>query len=232
MRKISLCITNFNRTALLFESYKNVVDDERISEIIISDDASDIDLFNEVKLEIEKHPKIKLYRNLINQDCYYNKYTAVSLATNEWVILLDSDNVINKSYIDCLFEIKKWDNDTSYMPSWAMPLFDYRAYNGLRFTKENIASYIDKHMVSTCLNCANYFVNREEYMSAFDPNVNPHTADSIFINYNLLNNGNAIEIVPDLVYEHRVHNGSHYQNNHHKTGNLYDEILNKIRLLK
>jgi glycosyltransferase involved in cell wall biosynthesis len=45
MRKISLCLTNYNRKELLMESFAHVLNDERISEIIISDDHSDEDIY-------------------------------------------------------------------------------------------------------------------------------------------------------------------------------------------
>ena len=126
----------------------------------------------------------------------------------------------------------EWEPDTAYMPSFAAPAFDYRSYEGIVLSKENIAHYIDRPMIGTCLNCMNYFVNREEYLKVWDGSIDPHTADSIFQNYNWLKAGNRIRIVKGLTYNHRIHEGSHYKNNHQKTGNLYEEIMQKLRELK
>lgn len=231
-RKISLCIPTWEREEMLYESFMGVYEDPRISEIVIVDDCSNPDLFERVQNFCNFHPKIKLFRNAINLDCYRNKREAISKAANQWLIILDSDNIIDTSYLDRIFEIKEWTKDVAYMPSFAMPLFNYEAYEYVLFSKYNIAEYIDKPMVSTCLNCFNYFVNRDEYLKVWQSDIDPHTADSLLHNYNWLCANNLIYIVPKLYYQHRVHDGSHYKNNVHLTGNLYHEIENKLRQLK
>jgi glycosyltransferase involved in cell wall biosynthesis len=236
-RKISLCLTNYNRVELVFESFRQVIDDERISEIVISDDCSDLEIYQQIKgivsaLNALHGDKIKLFRTINNRDCYENKMVAISHATNDWCIIFDSDNVMDKSYLDRLYEIQEWDNNTAYMPSFAKPLFSYVAYEGVTLSKENIAEYIDKPMVSTCCNCMNYFINRNEYLKVWQNDITPHTADSLLQNYNWFKAGNKMLIVANLHYEHLVHDGSHYKNNVHKTGNLYQEITDKIKQLQ
>lgn len=236
-RKISLCLTNYNRVDLLIESFKQVIDDERISEIVISDDCSDLEIFNQIKgivgvLNSLHNNKIKLYRNASNRDCYENKMIAISLASNDWCIIFDSDNTMDKSYLDRLYEIKEWDDKTAYMPSFAKPLFSYVAYEGVTLSKENIAHYIDKPMVSTCCNCMNYFINKNEYLKVWQKDITPYTADSLLQNYNWFKAGNKMLIVANLHYSHLVHDGSHYKNNVHLTGNLYQEITEKIKQLQ
>ena len=76
-RRISICIPTFQRVDMTLDSFKEVYDDERVSEIIIVDDASDISVFEELKSICDVLPKVKLYRNLTNQDCYFNKATAI-----------------------------------------------------------------------------------------------------------------------------------------------------------
>jgi len=230
-RTISLAIPTWNRNDMLFEAFEKVYDDPRISEIVVIDDCSDLDLFHAVKEKCDKLQKVRLIRNIVNVDCYQNKYRAISFINNDFGILLDSDNSIDKKYIDKLYEIEKWDPRIVYMPSFAMPLFSYEQYAGVTFSKENIAKFIDLPMVSTCLNCMNYFVSKTEYCKVWQSDITPHTADSILQNYNWMVAGNGIFIVPHLSYSHRVHDSSHYKLNNHKTGNLYNEIENKIRKL-
>lgn len=231
-RKISVCIPTWEREEMLFESFMGVYDDSRISEIIIVDDCSDINLFERVQNFCKFHPKIKLFRNETNINCYANKRTVIGKATNDWAILLDSDNKIDTNYLDVIYGLEVWCKGVAYMPSWAKPLFNYKEYEGVFLNKINIAKYIDKPMVSTCLNCMNYFVDTDTYCDVWQSNINPHTADSLLQNYNWFNHGHAMYIVPNLHYEHRVHDGSHYKNNIHLTGSLYNEIENKIRQLK
>ena len=230
MRTISLCLTNYNRLELLLKSFADVYDDTRIGEIVISDDASDIGIYNELKLITDNMPKVKLYRNGKNMDCFVNKAISITLARNEYVILLDSDNQISKEYIDKIYE-EEWEENKALMPDWAMPNFDYRSYSGVTITKENVADYIDLPMLETALNCANYFVNREFYLNSFNDIIDPVTSDSLWQNYNMLLNGGKIKIVEGLRYQHLVHDLSHYKLNCHKSIEFHQDLLNKIRQL-
>lgn len=214
---------------MTIESFYDVYNDERVGEIVIVDDASDLDIYEDLKSMCDALPKVKLYRNLTNQDCYRNKMTAISYATNEWCILLDSDNKIDKSYLDRLFEINEWDENTSYMPSFAAPTFNYEDYSGKVFSKENVAAYMDLPLFTTMLNCMNLFINKNEYLRVWQEIENPHTADSIFFNYCWFVADNKMYVVHDLRYEHKIHSGSHYILNNHKTGNLYSVIEQKIK---
>lgn len=232
-RTISLCIPSYNRVSMTLESFSNVYHDERISEIVVVDDASDWGVFMELKEVLDDFPKVKLYRNLSNQDCYRNKATSIGFSTNKWCILLDSDNIIDADYLDKIFAIERWDERTIYTPEFAAPNFNFADYAGLLITEENVAQYIDRPLFETCLNAANYFVNKTEYLEVWDGSVDPVTSDSIFQCYNWLRAGNKIQIVPGLTYQHRVHPGSHYQNEKHRTpSGFHESVLNKIRGLK
>lgn len=237
-KKISLCLTNYNRVDLLLQSFAQVIDDDRISEIVISDDCSEIEIYNQVKgivnaLNPIHNNKIKLYRNDFNIDCYKNKHRAISLSSNEWCIIFDSDNILNKSYIDRVFEISEWQSETVYCPTWAQPTFDYRAFEGLLIDKSNVAMYADAPIFLTALNTMNCFVNKNSFLSIWKDDIEPVTCDSIFVNYNWLLNGFKIFFVDNLYYEHLIHSGSHYRLNVSRTPNgMADEIEQKIKALK
>ena len=217
---------------MTIEAFEAVYFDERISEIIIVDDASNLDVFNELKEICDALPKVHLYRNLTNQDCYTNKYISLTYAINDWCILLDSDNQINKEYLDKLYA-HKWETDTVYTPDFAKPNFDFRAYGNLLITKENVAEYIDKPMFETMLNAANFFVNRFKYGEVWDKTTDPVTSDSIYMMWRWLSAGNKIQVVEGLQYDHMVHSGSHYKNNVARTPQgFHQEILNNLRALK
>lgn len=231
-RKISLCIPNFNRVDMVLEAFEKVYNDERISEIIISDDHSDRATYYELESLIKFLPKVKMFRNEVNVDCHRNKRISIELATNDWCVLLDSDNIINTDYLDNLFT-RKWFDDIIYTPSFASPHFDFRAFEKLTVVKYNVAKWIDEPMFETMLNACNYFVNRKEYLKTWPGSKDPVTSDSIFFCLNWLERGNKIWVVPGQTYEHRVHPGSHYQNNVARTPNgFHQEILHKLRELK
>ena len=229
MRTLSLCIPTWERTKMTLESFAKVYNDPRIDEIVIVDDCSSIECFKELEKGTSQMGKVKLFRNSFNYDCYRNKHQAVQLTTNEFIILLDSDNVIDTDYLDRIFEIEKWDEETIYTPSFAKPHFDFRQYEGLELTKENIFLWINKPNVEVMLNAANYFVNRLFYLSVWDGSVDPVTSDSIYQCYSWLKKGLKIKVVKGLEYEHRIHNQSHYKLNNAKTPvNFHKMILNKL----
>lgn len=232
-RKISICLPTYNRYQMTLESFAQVIDDKRISEIIISDDASTDNSFGQLLEYYMYSDKVKSYRNQTNQDCYKNKQIAINYASNDWCILLDSDNIINKSYIDTLFAIPEWKVNTIYTPDFAKPEFDFRTFTGITLKKENIAENLYKYNnLKICLNAANYFVNREEYLLCHDSTVDPITSDSIYTCYNWLHSGNEIYVVPGLEYEHRIGHPSHYTENVHKTPQgFHQNVLNKLSQL-
>jgi glycosyltransferase involved in cell wall biosynthesis len=229
-RTISVAIPTHNREALLYESFQHLVNDDRVSEIVVVDDHSEESVYKRVEMVLGRIPKIKLYRNTFNLDCYRNKHNAISYCDGDFAILLDSDNIVGKDYIDKIFE-HSWEPDVILAPVFAYPQFDYREFEGLVVTKSNVASLMDRKMFSTALNTANYFVNKESYRDVFDYKQDPVTADSIFMAYQWLNAGKKIYFVPGMQYFHRVHPGSHYQNNVHRTGNFLSMVEHKLRSL-
>lgn len=83
------------------------------------------------------------------------------------------------------------------------------------------------------INTMNYFVNRDEYLRVWDKDMKePWTADSAYQNYRWLEAGNMIHVLAGLQYEHRVHDGSHYQEHNRKTGKLFDQVMDKMRALR
>lgn len=230
--QISIAIPTYNRTELLYESFKEVLDDDRVSEIVIVDDCS----LSHVQLDLIstslQYPKVKLFVNDSNLDCYFNKWKAISRCVNEWVIILDSDNILKKNYIDRVENL--WtaglNPRTIYQPSFAMPHFDFTKYEGLLINKNNVAKYVSEPKFETMLNAFNFFVNKEEYLKVFDMSVDPVTSDSIYFNYKWLEAGNSIYVVSNLSYFHRVHEGSHYQMNVKRTPqNFHRSIVDKLK---
>lgn len=227
-RKISICIPTYNRYDFVIQSIASVLKDDRIDEIVINDDASTDDSYEKLKSYYVDHAKVKFFRNEVNLDCYANKKQTISLASNEWVILLDSDNVIDTTYIDKVFEFGEWDKKIILAPDFAMSEFDFTAYAGMTISRANVAANIGRQFFETMLNCMNYFVNRDEYIRVWDAEVNPHTSDSIYQNYRWLSHDNSIYVVSGMRYYHRMHDSSHYLLNNHKTGDFHTYVMTKI----
>ena len=201
--KISLCITNYNRLAYLFKSFEQVLNDERIDEVVIVDDCSDINLYRSIEEITRYMPKVKLFRNENNLDVYANKREAISKAENEYCIIFDSDNVISTQYLDKIYSVE-WNSKTILAPDFAEPVFDYTKYAGIVFTKQNIAQYAFKAGFDCLMNTMNYFVHKDSYLSVWQSNPYINGADSIYMNYLWLLAGNEIHCLSGLRYFHRV----------------------------
>lgn len=229
---MTVAFTSYNRTDLLYRAVEPFLSDDRVSEIVISDDASNENIFAEVRSKYFLHSKVQIYRNEDNLDCYRNKRQAVKHSTSDWVAILDSDNIFGKDFIDVIFSQKPWNHSWAYAPEFAKPHFDFRALTGTAISKANIASILPNGHCGTMLNAMNYFVNREEYLRVWDKSVDPVTSDSLFQNYNWLKGGNTIYVTPGLQYEHLVHDGSHYKQNNRRTpSGFHDELLDKLKRL-
>jgi len=103
VRTISLCITSWQRYQETLESFVQVANNDKISEIIIVDDCSDLDVFKKLEMAVSFCPKVKLFRNIFNRDCYENKMTAISYSNNKRCIIWDSDNTLTNDFIDKLY---------------------------------------------------------------------------------------------------------------------------------
>lgn len=231
---VSLCITTFQRDKMLFEAFRDVINHPLISEAVIVDDRSDETIYNNILFYCKEFEKIKVFRNDQNLDCYRNKRQAIKRATNQWCILLDSDNILPTSYLDRCTELisSGVTNTVAYFPSFAKPHFDFRKYAGQVITRANVASFMEDSTFQTMLNAMNYFINRDEFLRTWDGSVDPVTSDSIYQNYRWLESGNSIYVVPDLEYDHRVHDGSHYRNNVRRTpSGFHEQTVAKLKQL-
>jgi glycosyltransferase involved in cell wall biosynthesis len=205
-----LCLTHWNRFNLLLEAISLVEDDPRIGEIIISDDASTDGSYQQLLVTFADSEKVRIHRNEQRLDCYLNKARAVALSPNPWLILFDSDNVLEPGYLDALEALEPWDQWHWYLPTYAKPDFDYRAFAGAQIDKANIREYVDVPFFLTALNTANHFVHRDGYLQAFDENADPGTADSIFMALRWIECGGTLHFVEGMEYTHRIHDGSHF----------------------
>jgi glycosyltransferase involved in cell wall biosynthesis len=210
--KISIAITSYNRIALTLKSFANVVDDDRISEIIIVDDCSKRPIFEELKKGIT-HPKVKLIQNKENLGMSRNKANAISLCSSEWVIILDSDNDIDSTYLDAFFASFDNNHRTFYCPSFAKPEFDYRKYEGMNFNAISIKSKLKEGSMQCLLNTSNYVVNRDWFASVYRHDESVKETDTHWVNYLNLKAGGSLYVVPGMHYNHLVHKDSGWMQN-------------------
>ena len=240
---ISLAITNYNRSDLLIESFISVIDNKNIDEILISDDCSDIGIYNKLEdlLKELNNKKIKLIRNKENIKPFFNKYEAIKNCKNDWAILLDSDNKITNDYIQKVTNIINKNNDTIYVPQILMREgfvgWNYSSFANVILNKTNIKDLLNpkdyqKSMnIETMLNTGNFFVNKNTYISTIKHSKieqDLFTNDASYFSYLWLKNEKNIMVLQDLQYYHRIHDGSWYLNNSQKCSENTKIILQRI----
>jgi glycosyltransferase involved in cell wall biosynthesis len=235
-RTISLCLTHWNNTELLLEAVRQVFFDKRISEIVISDDFSEVPNFEILCKQHEVYKHCKVYRNDHNLGCYANKAMAIGHATNDYCIILDADNIIDRSYIDAIYACE-WRPDTILQPEYAKPAFNFLQWSGMTITRANVAEIFttsnDQHKQFDCLlNAMNYFVHRQSYLEVWQDCPEPYAADTILQNYNWFKSGRQMFVTPGMQYYHRLHPGSHFLAHEKKSRELHKEMADKIKELR
>lgn len=218
--KLSLCITTYNRPELTIHAFEKVYDDPRIDEIVIVDDCSTDKNFNALLYFVgEKRDaegmncKIQLHKNRENLGMSRNKAKSLELATNDWCLLFDSDNVLDVDYIDAFYRHLSLIAGLPrphliYCPDYAQPNFDYRQYAGTTYYARECAKYARHDIFNCMLNTCNYIVNKHEYAKIFVANKEHIASDTIWFNYNWLKAGRGFYLVPGMHYYHRVHKDS------------------------
>lgn len=236
---ITLAIPNYNRSDYVIESFIKVLSDDRISEILICDDHSNINIYNDlVSKASHLSNKITIHRNEKNLGSFMNKLTCVKKSKNEWIILLDSDNDISIQYLNSLDGLR--DEKTIYAPSHAMcnsPLLDYTNYSNIILDKQ---LYIEKVTTGRTinwdciLNTGNYFFNRNTYLNSINLEENiieSYAADAYYLIYLWFKNidGAKFHIVDGLKYNHRLGNSSHWVSQSNNSNQVVNLIVNKVR---
>lgn len=208
----SLCLTTYNRTDLLYLSYSKIIDDKRIEEVIIIDDSSTDEVWEQLQKNCV-HEKIILRRNEENLGMLRNKREAIEFSLSEWCILFDSDNVLDSSYLDalegCLFM-----DTTIFCPSFARPKFDFRQFSDTIIDSSNIKETMANPQGRVLMNCCNYVVHRDKFLEAWRPNDEIKGTDTLWMNYNWLKSGGEFFVVKGMEYDHLVHDGSGWLKDH------------------
>lgn len=211
---ISLAITSYNRYEMTVESFALVIDDPRIDDIVVLDDCSTDGSYEKLRDHFKENDKVRVIRQAQNRGMSLNKRDAIALAKNDWVIIFDSDNILDDSYLDELeneWNLRWPRSNEIYCPSFARPDFDYRALQNYKIDKWNIGSILSGRIGNTAnmlLNTCNYVVNKTEYLKIYQHNDAMKGTDTVWFNYLWLSAGNSFYVVPEMDYYHRIHDDS------------------------
>lgn len=210
MNKYSLCITTYNRYELTVKSFEKVIDHSSIDDIVILDDCSTDDSCENLMNHFRDVEKVRVIRQFNNKGMARNKRDAISYAKNRWVIILDSDNVIDYNYVEALALpfCHTASPLTIFAPDFAMPAFNYEMFAGRTIDTEMAKRYMCYPMFRCFLNTCNYVVHRDTYLQIYEDDYTVKGADTISFNYLWLKAGYSFFIVPKMRYQHLQHEGS------------------------
>lgn len=244
-RIISIAIPHYNNARFMSETLEHIVNDDRVGEIIICDDCSkDIEELESLVKKINNN-KIVVFKNEKNLGCYHNKLHTLTKCNYEWVILLDSDNIINKEYIDVLYNIETWDNTTIYSPVWAKtfpgeisPNLNYSKFKNYYIDHTNYLNYFNDTIFRCLINNCNYFLPINPYLQVMKQYTYERdiidSLDSAVLFTDWLCHKNKVFVVDNLTYSHRCHPNSNYMLSKSKkhTELVRGNLLSKIKNLK
>jgi len=245
----SLCIPTMDRFDNFLSKYLvKYLENEYIDEIIITDEnGNDIE---KIKRLLPNNSKLKLFTNETRLRPFLNKISACSAAKNEWIVLMDSDNFadteyfcIAKKYIE---EVIGEQKNIILAPSKALPNFDYSHLSGIIYKKGNFNENKNFEVINkktynspstTLMNTGNYVINKSLIynlnLSSEKDNINKSSAcDVIYFNTLLFEQLDLnMYVVPNLEYQHVVHDGSIYIQTSNNFKNFNDIVYNRYNNL-
>ena len=234
--KFSLVLTNYNRFKSIVGAIQEIHD--MVDEVIVNDDASnklyDGKNVHEVLTEwCKDYPNVKLYRNEKNVGAFHNKHLALEKATNDWCILLDSDNFLPRKYIQVLKNTELKEN-TIYNPCTSIVNGNRWEYPPRVWGKEDLKSIPrEGHL----FNGGNYLVPRKAYLEVSKDWLGyiNYIEVAVFA-YLWMKKGNYINVLKDLEYFHASSDDSFYKSHveYHKAMKEYlvDIVDNNLELDK
>ena len=189
---ISVAIPTFNSSKYLNDCLKSLINEQKIDEIVISDDgSSDVEFenINKIVENINSNKEIKIYRNDENLGAFVNKFKNIKKCKNEIVYQIDSDNIAHPNLSKVLDSIYYEENeDYLYLPS---EIYQFRKYPNIAkffstfngkfkvtftkgdfiFNKDIIKQAIQDELKVTedknlnwVLNSGNFIVNRDKFL--------------------------------------------------------------------
>ncbi|MAW09557.1 MAG: hypothetical protein CMC23_05505 [Flavobacteriaceae bacterium] len=238
MKKISVAVTTFNTSKYLYSCLLPFLKYNFANEIVITDDFSKNEEFQNVeniirKLNKKYENKIRLFRNEKNLGGFNNKYKTIKKCSNEIVYLFDSDNIPHKktlSYIKNLIN-REFDENILYSPG-SIRLFKKNTLStpkriidrinivddDLVLDKNNIKTNIPESKITNkgmdfVLNIGNFVFDKNVYLENAKAGVNKEVvvgACSIAGSYYWLKNNYKIKFSPNFSHYHRLRPDSYY----------------------
>jgi hypothetical protein len=237
MSSISLCIPTMNRfdsfLRTYLQSYLQYLKEGIIDEIVICDETGDdyqkiLDTYGTVV-------NFRVFKNDSILGVFKNKLKVASLASSNYIALIDSDNFCDANYFNT---VKKYISEKEYMfsssvilaPSFAKPNFSYKQFENAIVTKSNFKDFYYAGNFETLLNTGNFVLNKKIVDNIrYDESVMFVITAADVLYFNLLAylqfEDIQLHVVENLEYDHVVHGGSIYTNTIHNCRTFIDSVI-------
>ena len=201
-----------------------------IDEIVINAEPGNGDSLR-VKQASDNYKNVRFMRNDLQLGPLKNKIESVRRCRSEWVVLVDSDNVLNKSYFPPQITNFQLCKDVIYCPESAMPKFDFKRFVGSDINFKSSVEMLGTPMFEVLLNDGNYLFHRKTWLDAMDSaeEFDPVAVDVLWANFNCLKRGMVMKVIPGMVYTHSIHQESTYLKTHDRSRAAAEEIKKKMR---
>ncbi len=261
INKISVAIPTYFSSNYITPLIKSIKKHTVVDEIVISDDSEDKSEFKKIEtisknLLQDSNLKLKVSQNNSKKGGFKNKYHCISLAKNEYVYQIDSDNIANSKFFQYLQDkdFSEFNINTLYIPS-KIYLFKKNKYerylkrsNNVIYLKEdflvspqflkdtllNDKQFVMRRNINWLLNTGNPFFYKETYLNNLEeglkiPEKKLSAADAIAMIYFWLFFKNDICISKFLSHYHRTHKDSYWIREGSNSVNSVDYFRNKIK---
>ncbi|MBX9577072.1 MAG: glycosyltransferase family 2 protein [Chthoniobacterales bacterium] len=238
-RKVSVAIPHWNRGALIHRPLWNIVNDERIEEIVIVDDGSSEEEFSLLVKNVARYDRRKvvtIHRREENKGVQFTKVECVEKICGAWMILLDSDNTLFPSYLDAVVALQHLDEKSLYCPDWAFPYFWFRQVAGQKIDFQKACYLIQQGTLQkiSLLNDGNYFFHKATYLAQLLPlkQIQHDVADVMLANYRWLSQGGSLTVMQQARYLHRIDDSSFWmrtsQESRRRVMSIFDRFKNNL----
>ena len=232
--KISLAFTTYNSYTYILKQLERdffTMSGGLIDEIVIQDDfTEDYNLLKPYECE-----NIKIYQNEKNLSPLLSRVNLVRNCKNDWVLLMDSDNFLEKNCFDKIKELDL-DSEVTYCPDFARPNFGFKVFSNVLMDMEFVKPKIPNLDMQIFLNTGNFLINRENYLNVskkIDESFAYWAVDVIYFNYLWLSSGYKLFCIKDYEYDHTLRGDSYWARIGEKSKDKLaevNELYNKFEL--
>lgn len=227
---LTIAIATMRRWSFLKDSLPLYLDRPEVAEVVVCDETGE-DYEAILKSPFGTHPKLRLFKNPARLGIYENKLKAASIATQDWIAVLDSDNLFTNEWFETLHTIPFDTNAKTIIASadfksvnteTGKVSYTCKQFSGLTLNATNWNSTLRKPGWNFLLNDGNWIIPKAA-VAALPTNVKScdlEAADAIYMLRQFVMSGFNVYYAPDLEYTHIVHPGSSWLQTESASGRI------------